>query len=435
MKNIKSFIFICLAAILVFGFTACAEPTTYKEVSAIDAYLTEDTYIVGQYFDPSTITGTVYYSDGTSGALSSAQASYEIKNVVASDAFVDGKFVKAGDATVTIKFGGKSSTDTIKGIAVTALELANLPETASWNAGNTAADVDMSAVTATATLTDGSKVQLAAGEFSVTATADITTGSPKAGTALTDRAVTIDESVTVFGVSYVNKEEGRTITVTPALPAGVTEWKVDVLQNGFGTATGLIAEVIYTSKTADFKYDNSTTVSKAYGGDTATWTVYLTDKDGHRMAVDPDELIFQNIQNSADIPDTEVTLDEEEHSYSVLYKGNLDLDPATFTILKGDDWIQSISAKVKTDEDGKVLLTAEGTATYEDFTFTVDTYYDDEEATFDAGTSGANVKLTNTVIPEAGKTYTTSIQVTYEEKTGVTKNQMIKNVSAKVPEA
>ena len=434
MKNIKSFIFICLAAILVFGFTACAEPTTYKEVSAIDAYLTEDTYVAGQYFDPSTITGTVYYSDGTSGALSSAQASYEIKDV--EDVFVGGKFVGAGNATVTIKFGGKTSTDTIKGVAVKALELANLPETASWNAGNTAADVDMSAVTATATLTDDSKVQLATGEFSVIATADITdVEEGKKGTALTDRAVTIGESVTVFGVSYVNKDDGRTITVTPALPTGVTEWKVDVLQNGFGTATGLIAEVIYTSKTADFKYDNSTTVLKAYGGDTATWTVYLTDEDGHRMAVDPDELIFQNIQNSADIPDTEVTLDEEEHSYSVLYKGNLDLDPATFTILKGDDWIQSISAKVKTDEDGKVLLTAEGTATYEDFTFTVDTYYDDEEATFDAGTSGANVKLTNTVIPEAGKTYTTSIQVTYEEKTGVTKNQMIKNVSAKVPEA
>lgn len=433
MKNIKSFIFICLAAILVFGFTACAEPTTYKEVSAIDAYLTEDTYIVGQYFDPSTITGTVYYSDGTSGALSSAQASYEIKDV--EDVFKDGKFVGAGNAAVTIKFGGKSSTDTIKGIAVEALELANLPETASWNVNNSAANVDMSAVTATATLSDASKVQLAAGEFSVTATADITTGSPKAGTALTDRAVTIGESVTVFGVSYVNKEEGRTITVTPALPTGVTEWKVDVLQNGFGTATGLVAEVIYTSKTADFKYDNSTTVSKAYGGDTATWTVYLTDKDGHRMAVDPDDLIFQNIQNSADIPDTEVTLDEEAHSYSVLYKGDLDLVPATITILKGDDWIQSISAKVKTDEDGKVLLTAEDTADWQDFTFTVDTYYNAKETDTLFTASTSNVKLTNTVIPEAGKTYTTSIQVTYTEKTGVTKNQMIKNVSAVVPEA
>ena len=383
MKNIKSVIFVCLAAMLAIGITACSEPMAYKQAIGVTASTTKTTYIQGEYFDPSTVTAVVEFTDGSTMNVDGSKLDWEITN--GSTKLENGLFKQEnGDnytADVTISYGGVVG-NSFKVVAtkVKDIELGNLPATATWNEGNTAAEVDTDAITATVTLRNGAIRTLESGEFVITPEVDIKTGSPAAGSEIKDRTVTV-KSFDVFGITYTTS---ATVTVS-----GIKDWTVDV-----AAATDAFDPDEEYNLYFEYKYEGTNgytypeTPTTYYLGDSVTWTPYLQNVSsgspvGEKHYINASDLIFPNMEGKE--PAQKITLaadsDTKFSCTGVIYRGDIDVT-ANLVIPKGTTYVEDVEVTY----DGTETITlkdADDTATIKplDFKFKVYEYGADEPKT------------------------------------------------------
>lgn len=418
MKNFKSIIYICLAAVLVLGVTACQDAAAYKQVVGLTATTTKAEYIVGEYVDPSTISAVVEFSDGSMKTISGSQVSVSVAKSYASTC-TGNKFIAEGTVDVTVAYGGVSNTVEVKAANVANVVLGNLPTTAGWDGEN--ATIDTSAVTATVKLTTGSERELAAGEFT-----DITYTIAEEAANKKDAVVTVT-GITIFGEEYmVTPSSGETaVTFT-----GTPEWKVNIgdeaVAFSFDSTYALKFKYVYTSTTSGFSYKNEGTETY-YAGDKVTWTAYLenTAEDEHKGAtyeLKDSELYFED---TAAAPNREITLNANSaKTYTAMYTGDTSVTE-DLVIVNGEDWIENVEPKF----DGETA--SAGTITYNDFKYTVTTYLDEDDETtlsnmLDAST---NVRVVNNTVDAEDTTYIPRLIITYGKGEGTPHPVTLSSVS------
>lgn len=380
MKNIKSMMIVCLAAVLILGFTACSQPTyTYKEVMGLEASVSKTVYAKGEVFDPNTISGTVYFSDGSSQDVSGTQLKYSLNG-----SYEDGILDSVATIQVTFTYGTAGnaavSTDTIYVYDVASLALSNLPTTGTWNADKSEVTVDTDAVTGTATLTNGSVIELSAAEMAIEAG----TVAPEENDGVaTTATVALPSSVSVFGQSYSIGVDGITVT-------GAEEWEVKVpaASTEFDpeNITGIVFEYTFESKNdSDVEYKNDGTDTAIYAGDGLTWTAYLvseTDSLEGRQEVSPADLIFGNAATKP-AQSTSALKVSDAVEYTVYYRNDMSVT-GEFSVPAVINWVKSV--KVELNED--VTVDAGDSATLADLTITPQLFEkvaaDKEEAAFTA---------------------------------------------------
>ena len=419
MKNFKSIIYICLAAVLVLGVTACQDAAAYKQVVGLTATTTKAEYIVGEYVDPSTISAVVEFSDGSMKTISGSQVSVSVAKSYASTC-TGNKFVAEGTVDVTVAYGGVSNTVEVKAANVANVVLGNLPTTAGWDGEN--ATIDTSAITATVKLTTGSERELAAGEFT-----DITYTVANEAANKKDAVVTAT-GITIFGEKYMVTPSTDEVKVAFT---GTPEWKVNigdkVLTFDFGDTYVLKFKYAYTSSTKDFTYKNDGTDVNFYAGDKVTWTAYLENTEngkpskGATYELDASkDLYFKNTPNA---PASEVTLKADSASYTVWYAKNMSIS-ATLEIKAGEDWIEDVDVKF-TAEKASV-----GSVEADDFTYEVTTYLDKEadEALTMLNTT-TDVTVVNNTVAEGDTTYIPRLIITYGKGEGTPHPVTLSSVS------
>lgn len=419
MKNFKSIIYICLAAVLVLGVTACQDAAAYKQVVGLTATTTKAEYIVGEYVDPSTISAVVEFSDGSMKTISGSQVSVAVAKDYASIC-TGNKFVAEGTVDVTVAYGGVSNTVEVKAADVENVVLGNLPTTAAWVESK--AKIDTSAVTATVKLTTGSERELAAGEFT-----DITYTVANEAANKKDAVVTVT-GITIFGEKYMVTPSSDETTVTFT---GTPEWKVNIgdkaLTFDFEDTYVLKFKYAYTSSTKDFTYKNDGTDAKFYAGDKVTWTAYLENTEngkpskGATYELDAKDLYFKNTPNA---PASEITLKADPASYTVWYAKDMSISAATLEIKAGEDWIENVDVKF-TAEKASV-----GSVEADDFTYKVTTYLDKEAAeALKMLNTATDVTVVNNTVAEGDTTYIPRLIITYGKGEGTPHPVTLSSVS------
>ena len=151
MKNRKSIFYICIAVMLLFGFTACTQAMTYRMPAGLTATVDKTDYIIGEAFDPSTATVTIKYTDGNTQSFKGNQVTSVVnpgsEGTSTSNAVKDVNVVKFSYGSGETEVSGSAS---FMAYGVKSVTLANLPTTA------TAVDkIDTNAITVTAVLENG----------------------------------------------------------------------------------------------------------------------------------------------------------------------------------------------------------------------------------------------------------------------------------------
>ena len=169
----KSISAILVAALMLFAFTACEQQMpTYKVPTGLTISTTKTDYIVGEVLDPSTFSGVVRYSDGSSDNLTGSELS-----------FAGLTAITEGENTITVNYGGVtgkeatvvSATATVYGYKITDVVLGNLPTTVAQATSAGDANQPLSADGVTVTVTyNGQTKELAAGSYALTLSANTT---------------------------------------------------------------------------------------------------------------------------------------------------------------------------------------------------------------------------------------------------------------------
>ena len=374
MKNIKSIIFACLAAVLVLGITACQEPMTYKTPNGLTATVTKD-YIVGEEFDPSTASVVVYYTDGSSDTLSGSQVKYDITGST------DGTIKE--NTKITFTYGAATNDVYVVGHSVSSVELANLPTEAAWDADESKAVIDPSEITVTATLDNGTTRALTEGEYVITPSATGATAGAE--------GVAATATVTVYQkpVTTVN---------------GIKDWKVDVASaadpdfNPEDTTITLEVEVDY-GKTGS-------SATTGYIGDAVTLKIYLKDSKGGKQTVDISDLIVEDNKTLS----TTMKVERTKQDFTVYYKEDIS-KTETFSIVAGKNYATGVTLAGYAD---KFTPTAGTAVTYQNLKFNEPTYavkFVEGDTAWAA--SATNVVFIDSATPVAGETFQPRIQVTF----------------------
>lgn len=368
MKNLKSIFYICIAVMLVFGMTACSDATGYKVVSGITASTSKSTYIEGQLFDPSTVSATVEFTDGSTKTISGNQLAWSVKKSVTDSALSNGSFDKGvTSAVLTVEYGGVTSNPiNLDVVTVKAVKLANLPTTGTWSTtASGTVDVDTKGVTGEATLSNGDIVELAYPEMSFEAT--VTVGGATAGDKAEDLVTAVkDGKVSIYGNDYTDKSN---FIITYA----VDSWTVDVT----ASKTAFDDEKAYELKfeyafegTNNYTYPENPT--NYYLNDYQTWKPYLVNVSSgaevsEREYIDPSKLYFQN--HESDIPAQRIQLTEDSGTtYNVIYRDDTS-KKATLTIRDGEDYITSVTAKYTAGDEITITEGTPVTIEADDFTY------------------------------------------------------------------
>lgn len=211
MKNVRSIIYVCMAAVLILGFTSCQEPQSYKVPSGLTAQVTKTDYIIGEEFDPSTAVATVSYVDGSTRSISGSALEYTLyssEGTAATDQKV------GADSYVVLSYGGATGKAAINASSAESIVLANLPTTATTNGTDDAAfsAEDYLAITGTVTLSNGATREVATADGSLVVTAEIN-GGTTVTTAKTDVAVEYTATVFSTSVDVTAPEDGYTVNV------------------------------------------------------------------------------------------------------------------------------------------------------------------------------------------------------------------------------
>ena len=377
----KSILTIVLAAMMLLAFTACNDQVTYKVPVGMTAEASKTEYLVGETFDPSTVTITVDYSDGSSRTMSGTDVG-----------MASGKFDAAGYVSIPVEYGTTTSAGTSKltasvsviAYSVEKATVSSLPATGTFS-GNEVT-IDDSAVSVAVSYNNGQGTRtLAAGEFEVKA--DITT--PAAGKQ--DANVSLE----VFGksVTAVTPDTWEiTLTKETKAPGTYDPEKAD----------GMIVRLSYVDADGETQTANGTSSSAAsltgtfYVNDVINWEVYLIDEDDNvQAAVEGTDYWFQGAEPASkaiELGEDNLTAAKD---YTVVLSDNTTVK---FTIPQAKDYVTRIG-KITPKADFTSVSSSVSKANYD---FEVEFASGKKEGTKLDG-NGSNVIASGTVTP--GTTY------------------------------
>ena len=350
MKNIKSFIYVCIAAVLVLGITACQEPLTYKTPIGLTATVDKTDYMIGEEFDPSTASVVVTYSDNSTKTFKGSELAYEFKSgdtavtdlTIKEDSYVVFRYgVAAADGTSVL-----SNKAAVNGHEAVSIELANLPTTATIKTGtsttNEIADADLQKITGVVTLDNGLTREVSAADGLTVE------GTINEGTAVTTatKDVKVEYKATIYGQK-------------PDVKAPAEGYKINVVADTVSDkefneeATTYYLEVVYTIDGEVVDVDSDT----FYLGQKLDWKVVVKDSNGADAATkDLDKSVFVAMDN-ADVEWNSVDIgrkpegageDATSYSWTLKYIGDYNVgedDTVTVTIPYGVNYIKSVSFK------------------------------------------------------------------------------------------
>lgn len=426
MKNIKSFIYVCIAAVLVLGITACQEPLTYKTPIGLTATVDKTDYMIGEEFDPSTASVVVTYSDNSTKTFKGSELAYEFysKGVVASGLTIE------ADSYVVFRYGVVATDGTpvlsnkaaVNGHKAVSIELANLPTTAtikgtSLSQTNEIAAADLQKITGVVTLDNGLTREVSAADGLTVK------GTINGGTAVTTatKDVQVEYKATIYGQE-------------PDVKAPAEGYKINVVADA-GTdkdfneeATTYYLDVVYTIDGEVVDVDSDT----FYLGQKLDWKVVVKDSNGADAATkDLDKNVFVAMDN-ADVKWNSVDIGRKpegagagdtSYSWTLKYIGDYNVgegDTVTVTIPYGVNYIKSVSFIGLDPEyepkEGKLVITSADVLNF-------DVVYGADFVTGDtAWDQTSNVKLvkigTDTMV--ADKPFETNIYFTWTDIEGKT---------------
>ena len=427
MKNIKSFIYVCIAAVLVLGITACQEPLAYKTPIGLTATVDKTDYMIGEEFDPSTASVVVTYSDNSTKTFKGSELAYEFN----SDGTVTTDLTIKEDSYVVFKYGVVDADGTpvlsnkaaVNGHEAVSIELANLPTTATIKTGasttNEIADADLQKITGVVTLDNGLTREVSAADGLTVK------GTINDGTAVTTatKDVKVEYKATIYSQN-------------PDVKAPAEGYKINVVADA-GTdkdfneeATTYYLAVVYTigGETVDPTSDDDT----FYLGQKLDWKVVVKDSNGADAATkDLDKSVFVAMDN-ADVKWNSVDIgrkregageDATSYSWTLKYIGDYNVgegDTVTVTIPYGVNYIKSVSFNGLDPEyepkEGKLDITSADVLNF-------DVVYGAEFVEGDtAWDQKSNVKLvkTGTDTMVADKPFETNIYFTWKDIEGKT---------------
>ena len=267
----KSILIGVLAALMLFAFTACENSaSTYKIPVGITAEASNTEYLVGEYTDPSTITATVRFSDGSTQAFTGTQLGIPAQKTTSTEPVVTvpvaygASYSVSGDKIEAT--GGVGTYVNLYVYSVDSATISNLPATAAYDG-----KVDTTGVAVTVTYNHGKTRTLTADEFTFTASTSSTAG--------TQNATVTTKELKVFG-TVVN-------TLT-----GLDDWKVNVDKSAtaeYNAEKYSYTELVITGpdkeeiviKSTD---DNKTATNLAgYIGDEFTFAFNLVSEDDGKI--------------------------------------------------------------------------------------------------------------------------------------------------------
>ena len=172
-----------LAALMLFAFVACDNNASVKVPTGMTLAVSRTAYLEGEDFDPSTLTATVTYLDGSKETISGDALAFTVNN---------GKDfgINLGANSISATYGGALNGNStvvggsvyVTGYAPDSIVLANLPTTVEQNGG-----LDLTGATMTVTYAGDQTAELSwdAEEFKIGAKPASTAGTVGSKTAVT----------------------------------------------------------------------------------------------------------------------------------------------------------------------------------------------------------------------------------------------------------
>ena len=320
----KSIFVVALAALMLFGFTAC-EQAVYKVPTGLSVTATRTGYLEGESIDINTISGTLEYSDGSTRSISGSELS-----IVSAGQNTGVYAVSYGELKATLEVS-VYAVDEIKTLAIS-----NLPATVEVNA--TSVDAD-----GVATLPNGE-----------TTNVDVTLTI----TALTQAGATAEPNITAYAVntkSYTGK-------VT-----GTDDWSVSVVADSDKYDENNIDRLV-----VEYMVDSKVTNS-FYVDETVTFAVYAYDKNGNKSGALTKDADY-GVLEGATIPASFTVKETAGDTTYTVYSMDDPTKTATIRAPQGIAYVQSVTFTKK--DNAPELSAAGGTltvgqlATYYDFTLT-----------------------------------------------------------------
>lgn len=423
MKNLKSIIYVCIAAVLLLGVTACQEPLTYKTPVGLTAVVDKTDYLIGETFDPSTATITVYFTDNSSQNFKGSQLAYKLYSDEAckteqSDAKIAAATYVQFEYGTNAKVSNKTVINGHKGLFV---ELANLPTTATWDATESEAVVDTKAITGVVTLDDGTTREVSVAAKSLVVTPKL---AEDPVVTATSKDVEVTYTATVFGelVTVKPADEPYTVDVVTVAPVFNED------------ATSYTLSVEYSLNEKKVEGYNASATGKFYIGDNLTWKILIADDENVTKEV---PLADFYVKDNAKAEQKVELGRESKAEYTLIYKGDYTVADSEIEIAipNGENWIKSVAFNGYADNYAPKAGTA---VTPENLKFTVE--YGDNNLTETEKTSLQWKATTTTVIfidnatPKADSTFEPEFYYTWKSK-GETKVAYDQLPSTVIPKA
>ena len=294
----KSIFVVALAALMLVAFSACENQVpTYKVPVSMTATASKTEYLSGELLDPSAITATVLFSDGSS-------ETYPGTMVGATATKLGTKGV--GEEAIALSYGTEkhpvSTSLKVMVYGVESITLDNLPETAAWDSTKKHGVIDQSGITATVTYNYGKGTR--------TLTSDEFVMETNENTFTTGGAEDVSVKVTKFTVFQASAD-------VSSLISNIENWKVDVAEASMGTFSSTFLNS--ARKAADYEirfyHEDGTEVADdnddVYINERLSWGIYLVEKSSSVVVaereLDSDEFYF--VQNEG--PESTIRLTAE----------------------------------------------------------------------------------------------------------------------------
>ena len=376
----KSIFVVALAALMLIAFTACEQQiSTYKVPVGLTLTTTKTEYFTDEALDPSTFSGVVEYSDGSTQTLSGTELS-----------LVEGRTSATGKTTISASYGAGSyvakADVEVTRYAIDSIKLSNFPTTATENKDGYAV-VSTDGVTVTASYNGGKTRVLDADDYTIFVTFEVAKAS-----ADEDGLYAISASaITLKPFAAENAFTNISLDGT---------WKVDVdpYTEEFVAEDVNYYDVEYTVTRNDEVVEDPE-MDNLYIGDEVEWTIYAyTDYDDSSIVTYTakqeveDYYVKNNVSTKSSYT---ITADTDESFTVIIANPNTGAENTSIDVAIGNGTNANYITGVKSITI-KDALKAESPISFEDLTIVFD--WADSENPGEYAAVKANVVIIDDVV-------------------------------------
>ena len=327
----KSILIGMLAVLMLLAFTACNnEVPTYKVPISMTAQASKTEYLVGETLDASTVTATVYYSDGSTQTFTGTDVGASTEKINEGINNVPVWFgTGEKETTGSYKKGTVGASVSVMGYSVESATVTGLPTAATWDETTKKPSLDLSNASVVVSY-NGTTRTLSSDEYElVIDISSIGAGQKDAPSSMT---------LAVFGTDVSTK------TTWPE------DYEVSVPNYADGDFDETRTPITYT---VEVKKGTESVVSGGtyYIGETITYEVYKVDADGDKEAATPDtDYVFVGTKPAS----KSIELKADNLKGAVTYKISVLGSSSTMsiTIPKATDYVKEITSIVPKTEGG-----------------------------------------------------------------------------------